>query len=89
MNPFPLTALLTRCQYGQALIVLESEPFNGLEIRPHDLQRLAERLLALAVTTARLPAGGKHYRPTRLTLTLAKGLPHEMDKEDSDEKAKL
>ena len=60
----PIHATLTRCRHGQPLVVLDSEPFNGMEIRPHDLRRLAQRLTALADMAARLPIGGKHFRPT-------------------------
>lgn len=59
-----LKAKLTRCHHGQALVVLESEPFNGLEIRPGELRELAQRLHSIADMAARLPLGGKHFTPT-------------------------
>jgi len=62
----PINATLTRCRHGQPLVVLDSEPFNGMEIRPHDLRRLAQQLTALADMAARLPTGGKHFRPTKV-----------------------
>ena len=64
----PIQATLTRCRDNQPLVVLDSEPFNGLEIRPHDLRRLAQQLAALADMAARLPTGGKHYRPTKVQM---------------------
>ena len=62
----PINATITRCRHGQPLVVLDSEPFNGMEIRPHDLRRLAQHLTALADMAARLPTGGKHFRPTKV-----------------------
>lgn len=68
MNTRQISATLTRCRHGQALIVLEDRPFNGLEIRPHELRQLASELTALAEMAARLPTGGKHFRPTRVVI---------------------
>lgn len=62
----PIAATLTRCRDGQALVVLESQPFNGLEIRPGELRQMAQRLTAIADMAAKLPTGGKHYQPTRI-----------------------
>ena len=62
----PINATITRCRHGQPLVVLDSEPFNGMEIRPHDLRRLAQHLTALADMAAKLPACGKHFRPTQV-----------------------
>lgn len=63
----PLKATLTRCRHGQALVVLESEPFNGLEIRPGQLRALAQQLTAIADMAARLPTGGKHWQATQVS----------------------
>jgi len=63
-----LQATLTRCRHGQPLVVLDSEPFNGMEIRPHDLRRLAQQLTALADMAAKLPTGGKHFHPTKVQM---------------------
>lgn len=63
-----VTATITRCRDGQALIVLDSEPFNGMEVRPHALRRLSENLTALAEMASRLPMGGKHWRPTKVEI---------------------
>ena len=68
MKPFPITATLTRCCDGGALIVLESEPFKELEIRPHDLAALAERLAGLAAMAKRLPMTAKSFRPTKVQI---------------------
>jgi hypothetical protein len=64
----PIHATLTRCRDGQPLVVLDSEPFNGMEIRPHHLRRLAQQLAALATLADRMPTGGKHFRPTKVQL---------------------
>ena len=63
-----LNATFTRCPDGQALIVIDSAPFNGLEIRPRELQLFAERLTALAAMSLRTPVSGKHFRPTQVCL---------------------
>lgn len=62
----PIHATLTRCRHNNALVQLESSPFNGLEIRPIDLRRMAQQLIAIADMADRLPLGGKHWRPTRV-----------------------
>jgi transcriptional regulator with XRE-family HTH domain len=41
-------AVVGRGSDGQILITLQSSPFNGREIQPHDLERLARNLLAIA-----------------------------------------
>lgn len=63
-----INATVTRCRHGQPLIVLDGGPFNGLEIRPLELRRLAQNLNALAEMAARLPTGGKRFRPTRIVI---------------------
>lgn len=50
-----IVATLTRCRHGQALVQLESSPFNGLEIRPADLRVMAQHLAAIADMANRLP----------------------------------
>ena len=61
-----ITATLTRDRNSNALVVLDSAPFNGLEIRPHDLRLMAQQLTAIADMAARLPLGGKHWKPTKV-----------------------
>lgn len=61
-----ITATLTRCRHGQALVQLESSPFNGLEIRPAELRKLGEQLIALADTASCLPMDGRHWKPTKI-----------------------
>ncbi|MDR0673646.1 MAG: hypothetical protein LBF93_08330 [Zoogloeaceae bacterium] len=73
MNPTSINATVTRCRHGQALIVLDGGPFNGTEIRPHELRQLAQQLTALAEMALRLPTGGKRFRPTRVFIE--KGMP--------------
>lgn len=63
-----ITATLTRCRHGQALVQLESSPFNGLEIRPADLRRMAQQLAAIADMANRQPTGGKHWKPTKVVI---------------------
>lgn len=58
----------TRCRDGQALVVLDSAPFNGLELRPGALRELAQHLLLAADMAARLPTGGKHWKPTQVQM---------------------
>lgn len=64
----PIHATVTRCRNGQAMVVLDSEPFNGMEVRPHELRRLAENLTALADMANHLPMGGKHWKPTTVQI---------------------
>lgn len=45
---------------------LTSHPFNGLELRPGELRQMAQQLSALADMAARLPTGGKHWKPTKV-----------------------
>lgn len=68
MKNVQINATVTRCRHGQPLIVLDDGPFNGLEIRPHELRQLAQHLAALAEMASRLPTGGKHFRPTRVVI---------------------
>lgn len=69
----PLDAKLTRCKDKQPLIELESAPFNGLALRPHELRHLAQQLNALADMASRLPMGGKHFKPTKVTMEMSHG----------------
>jgi|GEM_PF-1869445 len=66
-----ITALLTRCKDCAPLVVLEGRPFNGLEIRPADLRAMAQKLIAIADMAMNLPTGGKHWKPTTVTLGAA------------------
>lgn len=61
-----IQATLTRCRHNNALVQLESSPFNGMEIRPAELRRMAQQLIAIADMADRLPLGGKHWKPTRV-----------------------
>jgi hypothetical protein len=47
-TPISVVARITRCRHGQPLVELHDRPFNGLAIRPHDLERLGEQLVAIA-----------------------------------------
>lgn len=63
-----IDATLTRDRHAHPLVVLDSAPFNGLEIRPADLRNMALQLSALADMAAKLPTGGKHWKPTRVAV---------------------
>lgn len=63
-----IAAQLTRCRHNNALVVLESSPFNGMEIRPVDLRRMAQQLNAIADMSERLPLGGKRWKPTKIEI---------------------
>jgi hypothetical protein len=63
-----LQATLTRCRHSNALVVIDSSPFNGMEIRPADLRRLAQQLIAIADMADHLPLGGKRWKPTRVEI---------------------
>lgn len=41
-------ARIDRDRHGQPLVVLPDRPFNGLEASPNELERLGERLIAIA-----------------------------------------
>lgn len=43
-----LIARIDRCRHGQPLVTLPDRPFNGMDIRPNDLERLGEKLIAIA-----------------------------------------
>ena len=47
-NASSIAARITRCQDGQPLVVLLDKPFDGWEVRPHDLERLGEKLVSIA-----------------------------------------
>jgi hypothetical protein len=59
-----IAATLTKDRHGQPLVTLDGQPFNGLEIYPADMRRMAQQLNALADMATKLPMGGKHWKPT-------------------------
>lgn len=59
-----IAATLTRDRHAHPLVVLDSQPFNGLEIRPSDLRQLAQQFIALADMAGKLPMGGKNWKST-------------------------
>ena len=63
-----VTATLTRRRHGAALVELTSQPFNGMQIRPSALREMAQRLTAIADMAAKLPTGGKHFKPTTVVV---------------------
>ncbi len=65
----PIAATLTRDRHAKALVVLNGGLFNGVEIYPADLRRMALDLFAVADTAAKLPTGGKNWQPITVTLT--------------------
>ena len=64
MTAFTVSALITRCRDGQPLVELTDRPFNGLVIRPSDLERLGERLIAVA----KLAKAHKGKRDTKVVI---------------------
>jgi hypothetical protein len=60
-------ATLTRCRRDQPLIVLTDEPFNGLELRPDALRRMAQRLIEIADMADARPTG-KKWLPKKVCL---------------------
>lgn len=66
-----IAATLTRDRHAQPLVVLDSQPFNGLEITPQALRHMAQQLDALADMAGKLPTGGKRWRPTRVQMEVA------------------
>ncbi|MDR2187013.1 MAG: hypothetical protein LBE62_03050 [Azonexus sp.] len=63
-----ISATLTRCRDKKPLVVLDSRPFNGLEIRPDELRILAQELLRLANAAAALPTGRKSFCPVKIEI---------------------
>lgn len=68
-----IAATLTRCRHNQPLVVLDGQPFNGLEITPQALRHMAQQLNALADMAAKLPTGGKHFKTTKVTMEVTNG----------------
>lgn len=70
MSTARLAATISRCRLGQPLVTLDSEPFNGLEVRPDELRRLAQQFTALAEMAERQPTSSKryHHRPTKVEI---------------------
>lgn len=63
-----ITALLTCCRNKRPLVVLESSPFNGMEIRPEDLRDLANELVVIA-NLAEVDVQKKNWKPVRVQHT--------------------
>lgn len=63
-----ITALLTCCRHQKPLVVLESSPFNGFEIRPDDLREMARQLTVIA-DAAEQPVENKHWKHIRISHT--------------------
>lgn len=61
-------ATLTRCRDQKPLVVLNSEPFNGMEIRPCDLLALAQHLTEIAELSAAHKTDGKLFAPLNVVL---------------------
>lgn len=62
----PISATVTRCCHNRPLVVIYSQPFNGLEIRPEELRDMAQRLVSLADLAETLPTGDKHFSPVKV-----------------------
>jgi hypothetical protein len=64
----PIVATITRDRNGWPLVVLDGEPFNGVETSPQKLRSLAQQLAALADVACKTPMKGKKFRPLKVTL---------------------
>lgn len=64
----PIAATLTRCRHSQPLVVLDSQPFNGMEVRPDDLRHMAQQLMAMADMADSLPVSEKHFHPVKVQI---------------------
>lgn len=69
----PIQATIMRDISGQPLVVLDGQPFNGVECSPGKLRSLAQQLAGLADLACKTPMKGKHWRPQRVTIEV---LPH-------------
>lgn len=67
-------ATLTRCREKKPLVVLDSEPFNGMEIRPADLLALAQQLTEIAKWASAIETKAKHFAPTKVQLSPGTGM---------------
>lgn len=63
-----VAATLTRDRHAHPLVTLNGGPFNGVDIYPAELRRMAQQLLAVADIATKLPTGGKHWRPTTVVV---------------------
>jgi hypothetical protein len=68
-----MQAKLTRCRHGRPLIVLDSEPFNGVELRPLELIALAERLQVLAHMAVEHTAHPRYVGDKRVSMEITDG----------------
>jgi len=74
--PKIVKATLTRCRDQKPLVVIDSEPFNGLEIRPNDLLVLAQQLTEIANLATATPTKSRHFSPTKVCLGLIENQPN-------------
>jgi hypothetical protein len=66
----PIAATITRDRQGQPLIILDGQPFNGVECSPAKLRGLAQQLAGLADMAGNTVMKGKHFRAQRVTLEI-------------------
>lgn len=64
-------ATLTRDRHGNPLVMLNGGPFNGVDVYPADLRRMAQQLAAVADIAIKRPTSGKHWKPVTVTLGTA------------------
>jgi hypothetical protein len=67
----PIAATITRDRHGQPLIILDGQPFNGVECSPHKLRSLAQQLAGLADISSNTVLKGKFFKPMKVTLSVA------------------
>jgi hypothetical protein len=65
-----ITAKLTRCRHGRPLVVLDSEPFNGMEIRPADLLAMAQTLIRIADASVEHDLATRYVGDKRISLEI-------------------
>lgn len=69
-----INATLTRCRDQKPLVVLDSSPFNGLEIRPADLLVIAQQLIEIAEMSAIHKTTEKTFLPIKVVLGSRNGM---------------
>lgn len=70
MTAKTITAKLTRCRHNRPLVVLDSEPFNGMELRPADLLALAKTLIRIADASVEHDLAPRYVGDKRISLEI-------------------
>lgn len=59
-----ICARITRCSEDKPLVVIHSQPFNGLEARPDELRLLASSMEEMANLAEAQKKPGRGFKPT-------------------------